>query len=74
MTWTFDYEIGQEIKAYFNGQWCRGAVCSKRTRSLMVFLGKHGHANIHDPRNITPWQPDKKNNSSTLTEDPLFNC
>jgi hypothetical protein len=72
MSWTHEYEVGQEVKCHFQGQWCRGAICSKRTRSLMVFLGKHGHTNIHDPRNITPWQPSKKKDSSMSPENPSF--
>lgn len=72
MSWTNDYRIGQEIKAYHQGRWCRGAVASRRTRSLMVFLGKHGHINVHDPRNIEPWESAKEKPQSTSPESPLF--
>lgn len=72
MSWTHDYEIGQEIKAYYQGGWRRGAVVSKRTRSLMAFLGKHGYVNIHDPRNIEPWQSEKEKPQSTSPEKLLF--
>jgi len=72
MSWTHDYEPGAEIKAYHQGNWKRGAVVSRRNRSLMVFLGKFGHANIHDPRNIQPWQPEKEKSQSTSPEPPSF--
>jgi len=72
MNWTHEYEIGQEIKAYHQGSWRRGAVVSCRARSLMVFLGKYGYVNIHDQRNVQPWQPDKAKSQSTSPDTPLF--
>jgi hypothetical protein len=71
MNWT-EYEIGQEIKAYHQGSWRRGAVVSRRVRSLMVFLGKYGYVNIHDQRNVRPWQSDKAKSPSTSQDTPLF--
>jgi|688.fasta_scaffold213867_4 hypothetical protein len=72
MSWTHEYEIGQEIKGYHHGAWRRGAVVSRRVRSLMVFLGKYGYVNIHDPRNVKPWQPEKAKSPSTSPDAPLF--
>lgn len=72
MSWTQEYEVGQEIKANHQGNWRRGAVASRRTRSLMVFLGKYGHVNIHDPRNIQPWESTKEKGRSTYPENPSF--
>jgi hypothetical protein len=72
MSWTHEYEIGQEIKGYYQGAWRRGAVVSRRVRSLMVFLGKYGYVNIHDQRNVTPWQPEKEKSQSTSPDAPLF--
>jgi hypothetical protein len=72
MSWTSDYEPGDEIKAYHQGNWKRGAVVSKRKSSLAVFLGKFGHINVHDPRNIQPWQSEKEKNQSTSLEPPSF--
>lgn len=72
MSWTHEYEIGQEIKGYHQGAWRRGAVVSRRVRSLMVFLGKYGYVNIHDPRNVTPWYSDKEKTQSTSLDAPLF--
>ena len=72
MNWTNEYEIGQEIKAYHQGAWRRSAVVSRRTRSLMVFLGKYAYVNIHDPRNVQPWQQEKAKSPSTSPDAPLF--
>lgn len=74
MSWTYDYELGQDVVVYHQSKWCRGAIASKRKRSLMTFLGKHGYVNVHDPRNIKPWEhpaPDQSQ-PSTLNEPPLF--
>lgn len=74
MTWTHDYKIGEDVLVYHQSSWCRGAVVSTRTRSLMTFLGKHGYVNVHDPRNIKPWKnpASSRNQPSTLSEPPLF--
>jgi hypothetical protein len=72
MSWTNDYEPGDEIKAYHQGNWKRGAVVSKRKSSLAVFLGKFGHINVYDSRNIQPWQSAKGKNQSTSPELPSF--
>ena len=72
MNWTHEYEIGQEIKAYHQGAWRLCAVVSCRTRSLMAFLGKYGYVNVHDPRNVQPWQSVKAKSQSTSPDAPLF--
>jgi hypothetical protein len=72
MSWTNDYQPGDEIKAYHQGNWKRGAVVSRRKNSLMVFLGKFGHINVHDSRNIQSWQSEKEKPQSTSQEPPLL--
>lgn len=73
MTWTHEYEAGQEVQVHYQSAWRRGAVVSRRQRSCMVFIGKFGHINVHDPRNIRPWDSDKRKNSrSTSPENPSF--
>jgi hypothetical protein len=74
MTWTYDYELGQDVVVYHQSKWCRGAIASKRTRSVMAFLGKHGYVNVHDSRNIKPWEPptSKQDQLLTLNVPPLF--
>lgn len=73
MSWTSEYEVGQEVKAYSQGAWRRGSVASRRKNSCMVCLGKYGTTNIHDPRNIRPWDLGKnKKSSSTSPENPSF--
>jgi hypothetical protein len=38
----------------------------------MVFLGKYGYVNIHDQRNVTPWEPEQEKSQSTSHDAPLF--
>jgi hypothetical protein len=50
-------------------------VCAIRSRSCMVTLVKSGEqmtANIHDPRNIEPCQPQSLSEQSTLSDQLSF--
>ena len=57
MTWTDDYEPGQEVLALNGGNWRRCTVLTVRSRSVMASTTAGSIAttfNIHDPRNIKP--------------------
>lgn len=74
-SWTEAYSIGQPVKVRHQGSWRRAQVCAIRSRSCMVTLVKSGEqmtANIHDPRNIEPCQPQSLSEQSTLSDQLSF--
>jgi hypothetical protein len=71
ITWTDDYEPGQEVLALNGGNWRRCTVVTVRSRSVMASATGGNIAvtfNIHDPRNIKPCPKPTPEQTSPTTE------